>query len=289
MRLRGALLCTLAMALIAPGVAAAKDIHVRPGDGLQSVVNGASPGDVLRIHGGHYNPGSGTLTINKRLTLVGYNARPRIRGNCSALRAITVTHDDVVLNHLKMVKAAYADVDFRNGAEGGKAKDLKVEAKCEGGIDYGINIFQAGAMEVVDNIGTGYLDAGIYVGAISNTGGGTLTVHGNEMFGNNRGIIIEDSNAGTQDIAITGNIVHDNTFPGEGMPAGIFLTNSDGVLLTGNVSNNNGTYGFQLADSDDNEFNMNSATGNGTAPFFADGSSTGNCGVGNSFSIPACP
>lgn len=289
MRLRGIFLLTLAAVLMAPASAAAKDIHVRPGDGLQKAVNDASPGDVLRIHGGHYNP-TGGLTVNKRLTLVGYNARPRIRGNCNTTYTVRAQHNKVVLNHLKVVGANYAEVDYRDGAEGGKAKDLKVEAKCEG-VEYGVNIYQAGAMEVVDNIGSGYEDAAIYVGDISDTGGGTLTVDSNEGFGNNRAIIIEDSNAASQDIAVTNNNAHDNTLAGVGTPAGIFLTNSVGVLLSANLSNDNGTYGFHLvSNSDNNVFNGNTATGNGTASFFADGGSTGNCGSANTgFSLPGCP
>jgi nitrous oxidase accessory protein NosD len=292
MRLPGALLCTLAIALIAPGVAGAEDIHVRPGDGLQKAIDRASPGDVLRLHGGHFNPGAGKITIDKRLTLVGYNARPRIRGNCARPYVVEVRADDVVLNHLKVVKAFYADVDYRFLA-GGKAKDLKVEAKCEG-VEYGVNVFDTGGLEVVNNIGTGYEDAGVYVGAIADTGGGTLAVTGNDMFGNNRGILIEDSNSTLQSIAVINNNAHNNTLPGEGATnTGIFLTNSIAVLVSGNLSNNNGTYGFELVNnSDSNVFNGNTANGNSGGAFFAEAESDGSCGENNvplNFGLSACP
>jgi parallel beta-helix repeat protein len=281
----------LAAMLLGPAAAVGRDIHVRPGDGLQRVVDNASPGDVLRIHGGHYNP-TGGLTVDKRLTLVGYNARPRIRGNCGTTYTVRARHNKVVLNHLKVVGANYAEVDYRDGAEGGKAKDLKLEPKCDG-VEYGVNVFDAGAMEVVDNIAWGYEDAGVYVGAISNTGGGTLTVDGNDVFNNNRGILIEDSNSAQQDIAVTNNNAHDNNLPGVGGTfSGIFLTNSTGVLVASNQSNDNGTYGFELVNnSDNNVFNSNTANGNTTAAFVADGTSTGSCGANNipsNFGLPAC-
>jgi len=289
MRFRRALLCTVAAILFVPSTAAARDIHVRPGDGLQRAVDKADPGDVLRIHGGHYNPGGGTLDVHKSLKLVGYNARPRIRGNCSAAIAVDVNANDVVLNHLKVVKGDFKEVDFV-GTDGGKAKDLKLEAKC-GSVPYGVNVFDTGAMEVVDNIAWGYTDAGIYVGSISDTGGGTLLVDGNDVFWNNRGILIEDSHSAQQEIEVTNNFAHGNTLPGVGSTmTGIFLTNSVGVLVAGNISNNNGTYGFELVNnSDNNVFNDNSAAGNATAAFFADVTSTGSCGSGNTgFSLPAC-
>ena len=277
------------LALILPSAASAKDIHVHPGDGLQRVVNRASPGDVLRIHGGHYNP-TGGLTVNKRLTLVGYNARPRIRGNCGTTFTIRVRHNKVVLNHLKVVGANHAEVDYRH-LERGKAKDLKLEPKCEG-VEYGVNVFDTGALEVVGNIVWGYEDAGIYVGQIVDDLPGEVVVDGNESFGNNRGVIIENSN-GDILIEVTNNSVHDNTLAGVGSTMdGVYVTNSDGVLIANNDAADNASYGFHLVSgSEDVVLNDNTASGNGSGPFLADGTSTA-CGTGNSsdnFGLSGCP
>ena len=72
--------------------------------------------------------------------------------------------------------------------------------------------------------------------------------------GSHQGIIVEDSTGGT--IEVTGNVVRHNA------DAGIFLHNSDGVLIRGNSVHDNGRAGIDLdPTSDDNRVIANVALG----------------------------
>jgi nitrous oxidase accessory protein NosD len=116
-------------------------------------------------------------------------------------------------------------------------------------------------------------------------------VRGNELFGNNRGIIVEDTVA-SADVRVSSNDSHANNIPpGEGTPAGIFVHNSDGVRFAHNRLNRNGDgdvgYGIHLdANSDDNRLFDNVARHNETRDRVDEG--TGNCGSHNSFAIEPC-
>ena len=107
---------------------------------------------------------------------------------------------------------------------------------------------------------------------------------GNESDGNNRGIIIEESDSSEQMIVVSNNDVHDNDWtPGiTDQPTGIYIHASDGGLYVNNTVNDNGAFGFDIdAPSDNNEFYDNVATGNGSVNFNDAGA--GNCGSGNTF------
>jgi parallel beta-helix repeat protein len=86
---------------------------------------------------------------------------------------------------------------------------------------------------------------------------------------------------------------NDSSLDGESPPTtGIALADADGIVVRGNVTRGNGDYGIHLSDhigggSDDNRLFDNVASGNGVSEFGDDGS--GNCGGGNSFSVPPCP
>jgi parallel beta-helix repeat protein len=281
--------CALLAGLGLAGPAAAAKLEVFPGKNtINRAVKRGHRGDTLRIHKGHYRE---SLKLEKRgLKLVGVGrGRPVIDGECEAVYTVMVRAPNVVLDHLKVVGADGepfpSEVDF-SFIPSGTARDLVVRDTCD--AEYGINVFQAGAIQLIGNEARGgFTDAGIYVGAITSTGSGVLRVKRNETYANNRGIIVEQSAGG--EIRVSGNSVHDNTIGGEGVATGIYVNVSDEVLFFNNRVLDNGTYGVHLTpNSDGNLFLENVITGNPT-DYFDQGA--GNCGSGNMLgngSIPPC-
>jgi parallel beta-helix repeat protein len=274
-------------AAIGHSAGAGKVIEVRPGQ-LRGALDRASNGDTLVIHPGRYR---GSFTISKRLRLIGApgEAKPVIDGRCNTNLTVAVRHDGVLLRHLEVIGAdegfgAFpSEVDFR-GVASGRAADLLARDTCD--AEYGINVFGSREVQLIGNRGHGFSDSAIYVGGITSTGAGKLRVVGNEVFGNNRGIIVEDSAGGR--IRLIGNRTHGNASPGEGSEAGIFIRNSDGVLLRRNFALGNGSYGIHLdPDSDRNRLFDNTARRNPGGNFRNEGE--GNCGAGNHPDVfPAC-
>jgi parallel beta-helix repeat protein len=255
-------------------------IEVRPGQ-LRAALERASNGDTLVLHHGRYR---GSFVIDKRLRLIGAAGEPRpvIDGRCGTDLTIAVRHDGVVLRRLEVVGADEgfgpfpSEVDFR-GVASGRAESLVVRDTCD--AEYGINVYLSREVDVDFNRGRGFSDAAIYIGGITNTGDGALRVVGNTVFSNNRGIIVEDSAGGR--IRVLENMVRDNTASGEGDPSGIFLHNSDGVLLRANQTLRNGRYGVHLdPNSDLNRLFDNASLQNPGGNFRDEGS--GNCGARNS-------
>jgi nitrous oxidase accessory protein len=263
--------------------ASAATIEVYPGTGaLTSAVAGATPGDKLRVHPGTYPE---SITLDKPLSIVGIRDRPRpvIDGGCAARVTVAVTASGVGLRWLTVIGADASaggfpsEVDFSQ-VGGGSARELKLIDTCE--AEYGINVFHTGAMELRDNTASGFDDAGIYVGGIDNTGGGAIKVSGNSTHGNNRGLIVEDSRGEAVDIRLRNNIADRNKLVGEGNRSGIFIHNSDGVLIEGNRTRHNAKYGIELdADSHGNRLFDNVSAHNGLLDVLDEG--TGNCGADN--------
>ena len=271
-----------------PVAAQAAMVNVHPGpNALQKAIGDAKSGDTLRIEDGRYPE---SVRIPKRLTLRGVGGRPVIDAKCEDGITVDVRHRGVVLRRLRVQGAqegpgpGYA-INFI-GIETGVVDDSAVKETCDGddSAEYGINIFDSGDLQITGNhTFGGFSDAGIYVGGISDTLNGSLSVQDNEANGNNRGIIIEDSFDADVDIRVIDNSTHDNTRAGEGTPSGIFVHNSDHGTYIGNRADDNGDYGIHIdSPSDDNVFTSNQAGGNGVSDLFNEG--TGNCsGGGNSF------
>jgi parallel beta-helix repeat protein len=284
--------CALAAGLLAPA-ASARGIEVHPGHrALQRAIDSAAPGDTLHIHAGRYRGG---VTVGKPLRLVGVSGeRPIVDAGCQSQNAIDINANRVRVEHLKVVGAAEgfgpypAEVNFV-GRASGRAQDLVVDNTCD--AEYGINVNSSERVKVVGNRGFGFADSAIYIGNISSTGKGSLRVRDNQLFDNNRGIIVEDT-VGSADVRIEGNDSHGNDIPpGEGTPAGIFVHNSDGVRFAGNRLNGNGDgeagYGIHLdSNSDRNRLFRNVARHNESRNLLDEGE--GNCGSENSFSLSAC-
>ena len=268
-------------------------VNVKPGpNALQNAIDDAKKGDTLNVKGGTFKE---DVRVTKPLDIIGKPGdRPTISGGCDSDIVVDVQSKGVTLSNLK-VKGATEDggpgytINFI-GVPNGTASDLKVQQSCENSPQYGINLFDAGNIQIVGNrLYGGFRDAGIYVGGIDDTRGKTLLIEDNEADGNNRGIIIENSFSNDQTIVVRNNDVHDNDeTPGiTDQPTGIYVHNSDDGLYTGNTVNDNGFYGFDVdSESDNNEFSNNEATGN-DENFNDEG--TGNCGSGNTgFTLPGC-
>jgi parallel beta-helix repeat protein len=263
--------------------ASADTINAHPGpNAIQNAIDGAANGDKLRVHSGRYDE---AIAVNKRaLRIVGVgDSRPVIDGGCAAEETIDVVRNDVTLKGLKAIGGTEYEVNLIGRARG-RVIDVVVRDTCD--ALYGINVFNGGGVVVAGNRATGFRDAGIYVGLITDTPEGALRVSHNESHDNNRGIIVEDVRRRT-DVRVGNNRLHENDLPGLGFPSGIFLHNSDGVVFSGNRANRNGRYGIHVDEnSDHNRLFRNKARHNGDRNFLDEGS--GNCGSGNSFGLPHC-
>ena len=282
-----AALLILLVGLFAVPAAGAKTIDVHPrgpaSSPLQRAIDRADAGDRIRVHHGHYRE---SVAIPKKLTIFAApgERRPVIDARCYASVAVDVEAGGVALDGLKVVGSADAfAVNFTNIGSG-RVNDMRLVNTC-GQALYGVNVYGKGAIRITNNDARGFLDAGYYVGSIASTGKRALVIRDNTASGNNRGAIVEDS-AGV-DIRVIDNVFNANTIGGEGIPSGIFVHNSDGMLFRGNATRSNGVYGIHVdSTSDDNVLRNNASSNNGTADYFDEG--TGTCGSGNSFPLPAC-
>ena len=290
-----AALALLGLVLVPAGAGAGKrhhrkpGIYVRPGPGaISKAIDRAKGGQTIRIRRGRYHE---ALVIDKPVRLMAAGkVRPVIDGGCATQFTVAVRSSNVILRRLKVVGAdeghgAFpSEVDF-NSVTTGRARGLVVKDTCD--AEYGINVFGTGPIELLHNEARGgFSDAGIYVGGITDTRSGALRVKGNISYGNNRGIIVEDSSG--VDLRVTANRLFSNTIPaGEGEPSGLFLHRSDGILIFANSIHDNGQYGIHLDDGSENNLLFDNAVSSNPIDFLAE--SSGNCGAGNTgFSVPPC-
>ena len=288
-----ALIAAAMIALLAPPAGAAPHvIQVQPGpNAIQDALAKAHRGDILNLHAGTYRVAD-EIVIGKTVTVRSAGDGPvTVDGRCQVNSTIRAAANGVRIRGLRVVGAAEgfgdypAEIDFtavRGGeVSGSRALDTCKNASGEGGAEYGISVFSSGPIQVLDNRTSGFTDSGIYIGAISDTGNGTLRVEDNVSWANARGVIVEDSSAS---IAVLGNTLHHNRRVGvEGSTnAGLFLHNSDGVRIRGNAIAGDDENGIWLdPDSDHNRVVDNSISGN-AADLHNDGSA--NCFTGNSYS-----
>jgi parallel beta-helix repeat protein len=286
-RLMLALALAVVLGMVAVSAASARTIEVRPTgpNALQRGLNRAEDGDRIRVHPGTYSP----VIVGKRVEIFGIKGpRPTVDGNCNTLRTIDIASNGVTLRHLEVTGAAEgfgaypSEVNFI-GIRTGRAIDLRMPNTCD--AEYGVNVFDSGRIVVAHNRASGFSDAGIYIGGINDTSAGTLEVRDNVAVHNNRGIIIEDSSG--VDIDVLDNVVAENRKPGEGERDGIFIRDSDRILIRGNEAIDNGKYGIAIDNvSDRNRLFDNTASGSGRSDFIDLGSA--NCGARNSFPIDPC-
>jgi parallel beta-helix repeat protein len=232
-------------------------VDVYPGPhAIQAAVNGANAGDTLNIHAGTYREHVNVPKTNLTLQAAG-DGKVVVDGQCTTRYTIYITAAGVSIDGLTVKGADEgfgpypAEVNFESVSTG-SIRNSVLRDSCN--AEYGVNVYNSGAIAVSSNKARGFSDAGVYIGNISSTGSGVLLVQGNESYGNSRGVIVEDSVGGI--IKVIDNLIHDNT------SAGIFLTNSDGVRVKRNTVTNNGNAGIDLdANSDGNQIIGNSASG----------------------------
>jgi parallel beta-helix repeat protein len=270
------------------GTAAAKTIHVRAkqNDAINKAIDRANAGDRLVVHKGTYK---GPVVVDKRVRIVGRkkkhgrkSRKPMIAVGCAAFTGVDVTAEGASLRRLKIRGGEEYSLDI-SSVEQATARQLRLIDQCD--ALYGINVYESGAIQLLSNRPSGYLDAGIYVGDITDTGTGTLLVEGNDSFGNNRGLIVEFSAGG--DLRVLDNHFHDNALPGVGAQSGIFVNDSLGVRFDRNLVEDNGDYGIEFTPgSNSNQLFDNVFRGNPVNVLNPEG----NCGSGNSPNpFPACP
>jgi parallel beta-helix repeat protein len=278
-----------------PASARSQVIQVHPGaHAIQDALQDAHAGDVLNLHAGAYREPDGLVVDKAVVVRSAGDGTVTIDGRCMVRYVVQATANDVRLRGLRVVGAAEgfglypAEVDFtgvRTGeVSGSVAADTCKNGSGQGGAEYGISVFGSGPIKVLGNVTFGFTDSGIYIGAISDTGNGTLRVQDNVAHSSSRGVIVEDSSAS---IAVTGNRIHHNRRVGvEGdTNAGIFLHNSDGVRIRDNTITNDDENGIWLdPDSDHNRVVGNTISGH-TADVRNDGSA--NCFTGNAFATHA--
>jgi parallel beta-helix repeat protein len=215
-------------------------IEVFPGpNAIHDALAVANAGDTLDIHTGiyreHFTVGIDDLTLQDA-----GDGTVTVDGTCSASDTIQIKGDGVTIRGLRVIGAgtgfAPKEIDFL-GVTSGRVIDSEVDDTC-GNAEYGVNVFNSGSIRVIRTSATGFADAGIYIGQITSTQFGPLVISGNDTYGNERGIIVENS-AGGQ-ILVRTNSVHDNA------TTGIWITNSDGVHIQRNSVLDNHDSGIEL-------------------------------------------
>jgi parallel beta-helix repeat protein len=256
----------------------AKVIEVYPArHALAKALDQALPGDTLNIHTGRYREHVDVSTPDLTMQAAG-DGRVVVDARCRANDTIYVTANGVTVDGLTVVGAAEgfgsfpSEIGLQSVDQTGLIENSVFKNTCD--AEYGIQVFQSGSIVIRNNRTSGFSDSGIYIGAISNTPNGPLIVAGNRSENSHQGIIVEDSSGGT--IQVTDNGVDGN------FDAGIFLHNSDGVLINHNVVRDNGRAGIDLdPTSDTNRVVRNVSMGH-TYDLENEGG-TGNCFKRNSY------
>jgi len=247
-------------------------IEVFPGrHAIKKALAIAQPGDVLNIHAGTYKEHVTVSTPDVTLQSNG-DEKVIVDARCNANYTIFVTANGVTIDGLTVQGAAEGFGEFPSeiGLQGVDGTGLIefTEAKNTCDAEYGIQVFDSGSIRIENNYAHGFSDSGIYLGAITATPDGPLVTVKNLVQDSHQGIIVEDSAGG--DIQVLGNAVDGN------LDAGIFLHNSDGVLIKGNEVHDNGRAGIDLdPTSDDNRVVRNTSLGH-TYDMENEGG-TGNC------------
>lgn len=286
-------LCASAVLLLGfvPGARAGTTTQVFPGpNAIQNAVNAATAGDTLLIHAGTYSEDVSIGGTKTNLTLKAFgDGVVYVDGGCGSFTTIDVNAGGVTIDGLRIRGGAYYETDF-TGVAGGTVTGSVLRDTCT--ALYGVNVFgTSGTMTVSGNLATGFSDAGIYIGGITNIAA-TVSVSGNYTLGNNRGIIIEDI-VPLANVTVTGNLTRINRIPGESATnAGIFLHFADGVTVDGNTVRRNDDRGIELdANSNGNIVTNNTISNN---VFDLSNLGSGNCFSGNTYTtsngpLPSCP
>ena len=249
---------------------AATVIEVFPGpNAIQNALAQAVSGDTLNIHTGTYTEQFSITTTNLTLTAAG-DGPVTVDGACVNGWTIQVLAAGVTIRRLTLKGGTFGEITFTGVPQGRILGSVATDSCAD--AEYGINVYKSGSIVVRNNVTSGFADAGLYIGAITSTQFGPLLIDHNKTSANDRGIIIEDSSGGRIQASL--NTVFDNT------TSGIWLHNSDGVVVRGNTVTNDGADGIEVdPTSDDNTISFNTASGN--TYDLANEGGTGNCFVSN--------
>lgn len=266
---------SLAVVPVGSAQAASSDvIEVFPGpNAINDALDVARPGDVLNIHAGTYSERVNVDVRGVTLRSAG-DGQVTVDGMCTASTTVDVLAERVTIQGLRVIGAGLSGapvaIDF-SGRDTGRVVSSTVEDTC-GDAWYGINVYGGGSIKVIGNITSGFDDAGIYVGNITSTPFGPLVIRGNETFGNNKGVIVQDSASAV--IQVVANSVHDNQV------TGIWVNLADGIQVFRNTLSDNGNTGIEVDEfSDDNVIRRNRALGH-TFDLY-DGGGSRNCWTEN--------
>ncbi|TMK79335.1 MAG: DUF1565 domain-containing protein [Actinobacteria bacterium] len=249
---------------------AAVVIDVFPGPkAIQNALAQAVSGDTLSIHTGTYTEHFSVRTTNVTLTSAG-DGPVTVDGACVNRWTIQVLADGVTIQGLSLRGGTFGELTFTRVKRGRVIGSTATDSCAHS--EYGINVYLSGSIVIRNNVTSGFGDAGLYIGSITSTPFGALVMQRNETFDNVRGVIIEDSAGGI--IQAVQNNVHDNT------TAGIWLHNSDGVVVRGNTVTNDGADGIEVdPTSDDNTISFNTVSGH--TYDLANEGGTANCFLSN--------
>ena len=248
-------------------------IEVYPGpNAVNDALAIANDGDTLNIHGGTYPEQVRVSTPNLTLQAAG-DGVAIVDGGCAANTTLAIRAEGVTIEGLHVTGAANGfephEIDFSYVTTGSVIDTVEIDT-CN--AQYGINLFEAGSINVIGNFTSGFSDSGIYVGFITSTPHGPLVVRGNTSDGNERGIIVEDISGGT--VRVLANHASNN------QTSGIYLTGSTGVVVGNNRVLDNGTSGIELDPfSDHNLIRSNRAKGHQYD--LANDGGSGNCWMDN--------
>jgi parallel beta-helix repeat protein len=207
-------------------------IEVFPGaNAISNALAGAVAGDTLNIHAGTYSEHFSVTKASITLKSAG-DGLVTVDGKCQASWTIQALANRIQIAGLTVIGGSFGEINF-SGVSGGKVSGSTVNDTC-GAAEYGINVFNSSTLKVLGNTASGFGDAGIYIGALT---GGNTTIRANDSFGNNRGIIVE--NTSSAGVLVVGNNTHDND------TTGIWVTNTSGISVRGNTVTNNSFTGIQ--------------------------------------------
>ncbi len=244
----------LALPATAASARTREQIDVFPGrHALAKALAQAQPGDSLQLHTGTYRD-SVTITTPDIVIEAAGDGPVTIDGRCQEFETIEVEADNVTLEGGITVAGGITYEINEVGSRSGIIDGLTMTNTCRSGT-FGIDVQIAGALSISSNTMSGFGGGGINLMSITDTGSSQLLIASNQVVGSGRGIIVADSAGG--DIHLLDNRLNGNTF------SGVYLQNSDGVLVEHNATKNDGSYGIQVdADSDNNVISLNTATGN---------------------------
>jgi parallel beta-helix repeat protein len=261
-----------------------------PGDSLyaeiQEAVDAASPGDLIKVHGGTYAP----VTITKdSLTIQEANANSNpVVDAAGGIFGVKIDANGVTVRGLEARNATGGEDEARGFFVTGNNNTLIGNAAS--GNVHGFGIIGGDGNRLVGNTSSGNeVGFEMVFGADDNTFTNN-TANGNSFHGffvleSSDNTFISNTAIGNDAVGffivfcegttLTGNRADGNSFDGYN------LLGSAGLTLTGNTASDNGRDGFRLRAVESSTFTGNTADGNGGNGFSVLLESTGNVFTGN--------